>query len=281
MQNNIVEKGLVLGIIILFLGIIIMPSIGGTIVEMQCLNDNKIPLMDINSKRGILYVGGSGPGNYTHIQDAIDDASNGDTIFVYDLLSPYTENLRIVGKSITLIGEDKATTSIEGYDGNDTIFINANNVIITGFTISYSYTGIRLLESEDCTIYLNNIKYNVDGIIIDDSCNNNIIYNNNFIDNIENAYDEGNNKWNKPFPIGGNYWYDYEEKYPDAKKIFGFWVTPYVIPGGSRGSDNCATVGYNEMSISESYSKNSKLLNRWFDEFPNIFPILRSLLKLL
>ncbi|MBP1662308.1 MAG: hypothetical protein H6P94_557, partial [Thermoplasmatales archaeon] len=29
-----------------------------------------------------LYVGGSGPGNYTKIQDAIDNASDGDTIFV-------------------------------------------------------------------------------------------------------------------------------------------------------------------------------------------------------
>jgi hypothetical protein len=31
-----------------------------------------------------LYVGGSGEGNYTKIQDAIDNASKGDTVFVYD-----------------------------------------------------------------------------------------------------------------------------------------------------------------------------------------------------
>jgi len=29
----------------------------------------------------ILYVGGSGEGNYSSIQDAIDNASDGDTIF--------------------------------------------------------------------------------------------------------------------------------------------------------------------------------------------------------
>jgi len=28
-----------------------------------------------------LYVGGNGPNNYTRIQDAVDDASDGDTIF--------------------------------------------------------------------------------------------------------------------------------------------------------------------------------------------------------
>jgi pectin methylesterase-like acyl-CoA thioesterase len=30
-----------------------------------------------------VYVGGSGPGNYTSIQDALDNASTTDTIFVY------------------------------------------------------------------------------------------------------------------------------------------------------------------------------------------------------
>ena len=39
----------------------------------------------------ILYVGGSGPNNYTAIQSAIDDAINGDTVFVYDDSSPYRE----------------------------------------------------------------------------------------------------------------------------------------------------------------------------------------------
>ena len=31
-----------------------------------------------------LYVGGNGSGNYTKIQDAIDNASDGDTVFVFD-----------------------------------------------------------------------------------------------------------------------------------------------------------------------------------------------------
>ena len=32
----------------------------------------------------ILYVGGSGPGNFTSIQDAVNNASEGDTVFVFD-----------------------------------------------------------------------------------------------------------------------------------------------------------------------------------------------------
>lgn len=41
-----------------------------------------------------LYVGGTA-NNYTRIQDAINAANDGDTIFVYDDSSPYYENLII------------------------------------------------------------------------------------------------------------------------------------------------------------------------------------------
>ena len=60
-----------------------------------------------------LYVGGSGPGNYSTIQEAIDDSSDGDTVFVYDDSSPYYEFVEI-NKSIDLIGENKDTTIIDG-----------------------------------------------------------------------------------------------------------------------------------------------------------------------
>ena len=60
-----------------------------------------------------MYVGGSGPGNYTRIQSAIDYAFDGDTVFVYDDSSPYYENIE-VKKSVYLIGENKDTTIING-----------------------------------------------------------------------------------------------------------------------------------------------------------------------
>jgi parallel beta-helix repeat protein len=88
-----------------------------------------------------LYVGGSGPGNYTSIQKAIDDTEDGDTVFVYDDSSPYYENL-IVDKSISLIGEDRLTTVIDGNekkeDGADVISIKIDGVTIQGFTIQNS-----------------------------------------------------------------------------------------------------------------------------------------------
>ena len=51
----------------------------------------------------VLYVGGSGPGNFSKIQDAVDNASPGDTVFVYDDSSPYKENVT-VSKSIIVQG---------------------------------------------------------------------------------------------------------------------------------------------------------------------------------
>jgi hypothetical protein len=80
----------------------------------------------------ILYVGGSGPGNYTRIQDAINASVDGDMVFVYDDLAPYHEQLTI-NKTISLVEESAATTVI---DGSKTlavmIFVFANSALWHG-----------------------------------------------------------------------------------------------------------------------------------------------------
>jgi len=77
-----------------------------------------------------LYVGGDGPGNYTKIQDAIDNASNGDTVFVYSGIY-YLDKMININKSIRLIGENKYNTII-----NDSgIEILVSEVSVSGFTI--------------------------------------------------------------------------------------------------------------------------------------------------
>jgi nitrous oxidase accessory protein len=114
------KRFLVIGIIFLFL----------------CCNISFTTLSDDNSGNlngKTLYVGGSGEGNYKRIQDAIDNASDGDTVFVYSGTYYGTIN---VHKSITLQGEDKHSTII---DGNLTtlslITIKKDNTQILGFTI--------------------------------------------------------------------------------------------------------------------------------------------------
>ncbi len=65
----------------------------------------------VDASPGTIYVGGSGSGNYSSIQSAIDDANDGDTVFVYS--GTYYEHIN-VNLAINLIGEDKNTTIIDG-----------------------------------------------------------------------------------------------------------------------------------------------------------------------
>jgi len=84
-----------------------------------------------------LYVGGNELHNYTRIQDAIDNASDGDTVFVYN--GTYNENL-LIDKPIHLIGENKENVIIKTGD-EDGIKIISNNVEISGFTIDGEWEG--------------------------------------------------------------------------------------------------------------------------------------------
>jgi len=86
----------------------------------------------------VLYVGGSGPNNYTKIQDAIDNATNGDTIFVYNGI--YYENIWLSGKNIALVGEDKNETIIDG-SGSTAIAVY-DYVNISHFTIRNADVGL-------------------------------------------------------------------------------------------------------------------------------------------
>jgi parallel beta-helix repeat protein len=98
-----------------------------------------------------LYVGGSGPNNYTTIQGAVNAASAGDTVFVYDDSSPYQENL-MINRSITLIGEQKHTTVIDGAYKGYSVNITADNVTIKGFTIQNGNDSAIIINSNDNTI---------------------------------------------------------------------------------------------------------------------------------
>ena len=125
------------------------------------------------------------PDDFSTIQDAIDNADEGDTIFVKS--GTYIETL-VVDKSLSLIGDNSNTTII---DGNYTqvysvIKITSNNVKITGFTIQRS-GGVKYYERAGIHIEYsngNNISYNIitdnygDGIRLEGSSNNLILSNN-------------------------------------------------------------------------------------------------------
>ena len=68
------------------------------------------------------------PDNYTTIQEAINNATSGDTIFVKAGI--YSENIT-VNKTVALIGEDKWATFIF----SSWILVHANNTVIKNFTM--------------------------------------------------------------------------------------------------------------------------------------------------
>ncbi|UCE74707.1 MAG: right-handed parallel beta-helix repeat-containing protein [Methanomassiliicoccales archaeon] len=125
------------------------------------------------------YVGGSNPGNFTHIQWAIENASDGDTVFVYDDSAPYNENV-VVDKTINLTGENRDTTIIDGGGSGNVIYVNADWVNISGFTVQNGDNGIRTDFSSNITIRDNNaISNNQVGIYIFWEGNDCLITNNN------------------------------------------------------------------------------------------------------
>ncbi len=110
-------------------------------------------------KGNIFYVGGSGPGNYTTIQDGVDNASVGDIVFVYQGI--YYENVRI-NKSISLLGENQMLTIIDGQEaGGHIVSILAPAVTLEQFTLRNS-GGIP----NAAALYINSDQNKIEEIII-------------------------------------------------------------------------------------------------------------------
>ena len=164
------------GIILLFIGTCLIPAIA------QDSEKPSLPTLRDNW----WYVGGNGPGNYTTIQDAIDNASSNDTIFVYS--GTYLENI-FINNTLNLIGEDKNRTIIDASAKLDVIYIGfpANAVKITGFTIRNSgnsssgggYADVGIEIHSDYNVIQNNIisTHPLYGIWLWGSRGNNISYN--------------------------------------------------------------------------------------------------------
>jgi len=270
MKKSMWKKGLVIGIIILFIGASVIPL-----------------TVDIIGKKTVF----TGFNSRGYIQDLIDNASNGDTIYIPN--GTYYENI-IIDKSISLIGEDKNTTIIDGGGWGDVVRIISNWVNISDFTIQNSGggdenwdAGIEVYEANNNTILNNNIYgppnagikalnvwlrssnnnivsdnifsndrygiviwdsntniifnneiYNSSyyGISLSQSSYNNQIYHNNFIHNANSSWDECDNFWDNGYPSGGNYWDDFDEPSEGAwdNNSDGIVDSPYNIPGDSN-----------------------------------------------
>jgi parallel beta-helix repeat protein len=236
--------------------------------------------------------------NYATIQEAINanETLNGHTILVDAGI--YYENV-VVNKTISIIGQNKWTTIIDGNNTGEAVDIKSNNAQVSGFTItngnganvyignnwhqfhyfrvegvvvkdnlicnstwgvyvdtgndgnyvegnsiqSHSDYGIILVASSDNVIVNNTVVNNHGGVgclksmdVVYDwwvPSQNNTIYLNDFIQNTIQAVSEmawsSTNVWDNG--TSGNYWSDYQQRYPNALEVgnSGVWNTTYMI----------------------------------------------------
>ncbi len=142
----------------------------------------------LKARAATIYVGGSGSGNYSTIQEAINDANPGDTIFVYAGEYPEPANPLTavsIDKTITLIGEDRDTTIIDATGKREGMLLtNADYVNISGFTvIGANFYNIRLYPSDHSHIYDNILKNSFSFGLGMTPGSDNLIENNNITEN--------------------------------------------------------------------------------------------------
>jgi len=124
-------------------------------------------IKNINTLETILYVGGTGPNNYTSIQKAIADAHQNDTIYVYS--GTYYEAV-LIDKPLKMVGENKTTTILEGNGTRDIITILADYVCVTNFSIQNGHFNVFINHSSFVTISSNIIYSGLHGVSLQNEC---------------------------------------------------------------------------------------------------------------
>ena len=166
------------------LSILLIPN--ALSMEQDSFLNNKKSLI-VSDNRDIISVDDDGGEDYTKIQDAIDNASSGDTILVFS--GTYKETLTI-DKQLYLMGSEENEEGIpiidaEGYEY--AICIDADSCLFQGFKVINSskddviFSCIKVL-SDNNELRNNTILDNYNGIWLTNS-NNNFLSNNNISKN--------------------------------------------------------------------------------------------------
>ena len=134
------------------LGLLLLLLICGLLVSLRSTvyAEVKTWIVDLN-----------GSGDFTNIQDGINAANSGDTVFVK--AATYQENI-LLNTSISLIGEARETTIIDVRGIGNPLEITANGTIVSGFTFSYGDAGIVMTDSHNNLIKSNICRKNTRGI---------------------------------------------------------------------------------------------------------------------
>ena len=248
------KKSLAVGIIFFLVVSSVPYSIQSNEISTGTFDGNTIYVDDDNTAGP---WDGSQEHPYQFIQDGMNHASNGDTVFVYN--GVYHENV-IINKPIVLIGESRNTTIIDGLNKASVIHVKAESVSIENFTIRNGTYGVY--NYYDKTSISHNIIINNDKGIKSSYSKNvnitgNIISKNNYGITFYRTYDS---------IIKGNHIL--------SNKKIGILFTVATMPG--LGSDN-NIVSYNIIQKStigvylETVSNNDIINNNFYCNVINAF----------
>jgi len=116
-------------------------------------------------------VDDDGPADFHTIQEAIDEAISGDTIFVYN--GTYHEHVIINRYNLKVFGQDRDRTVIDGDGTGSVVHVAADRVKVANFTVRDSGDGSTeftesgvLVTGSNCEIENNIVTRNYHGIML-------------------------------------------------------------------------------------------------------------------
>jgi parallel beta-helix repeat protein len=156
----------------------------------------------------------------------ISETSTNNTVYDNDIIGPGTYGIYL-GAQYNTVSENNIIYNEHG------LYVTAQNNTVTANNIMDNWVRGIYVDGSFNTFIENNIINNNEGVYLYSYSNNTFIHNN-LVDNTKHVtyYWSGiGNSWNSSFPVGGNYWSGYEDKYPNATELdnSGLWDTPYVI----------------------------------------------------
>jgi len=100
--------------------------------------------------RTVVTVDDSGGADFTKIQDAVDFASDGFTIFIYD--GSYAEHV-VVQKELEIAGESRDGVVIDGGGTGTALFVGADRVVVHNLTIKDAAYGVFQDHTNNTRLY--------------------------------------------------------------------------------------------------------------------------------